>query len=1188
MALPSHNSILRLVVPIVVILSCTLLNNSCRRSTKEPFQPQNATSKNLHWYKQAVVDLGYRIVLSSVNEGLAVSRGMGKDVKGKAYRLQSGEWIPFYDYAYSDFPLISSVNSSGIWTINHLVHNGSYRPVHSIFREGSRKEIPLPRIMWDEVDYVMFKGMQLLEDGTAWMVGQQGHILFYDRFQWKEIKSPLISQSQENVYAGDLNDISMTTQSSGWAVGRNGAVIRYHNGHWAKVVSPTDKNLNKLSMVDDSTGWAVGYGGTILQCLNYQWRIVETDIREQLFSVKALDRNNAWIVGNNSTLLSFNGREWMIDESIKTYDDQFADISAVRDSTGNIFLWIIGNQGIYTTYQSIGFSFTDITGESGLRRVGRLGHFFFQSHSSLPDALIANDGGIGLLYNNFGSNIFADVTAETELIDAPRDASIIALGDVNNDGEQDMLQIIDHKNFSFYLGTSSGRYRNYTVRSGLHFDEINSLAQNAAAFVDLNVDGNLDIYLSNYDLPDQILLGNGTGSFLRWRDSTGIRKIEGHASYGAVIADVNNDRLPDILIPYYVSLKKKFFSLFLNGGGMKFVEKENPVFSSTADLAPTAITSSDYNNDGHLDLFIFSTKVPPMLWINDGNGNFSNVSVSVGLETFVGHAEPINGIVGSADVNNDGWMDVYAGTKLYLNSPQFQYHEVSERVGIQFAGTPTFVDSDDDGDLDLYIGSSRESLGRGDRAALFRNNLDKRNFVKFRLTGTVSNRSAVGAKIILTDNAGNKQVRWIGLGGSQLVSQHLHEVHFGVDTSQYFSAEITFPSGTTKKIKDIRAGSTVTVSESDVVSGWLLSILRSIQRTGRLLSTMKLLWYSLLLIIVLGALLLSIKLLSVPNHFPAAVLTIITVLLYLILLHVTIYEREILSSLILLGGTLFISGTVMLMMRSVYRKREERHISHYRILELIGTGGMGKVYKAVDTMSKKVVALKVLHPELLNDPENRRRLSAEGHLLSTFHHPHIVKVYEVGESHGRGFIAMEYLNGGTVKERLNREHPLPLEQIKKIILQVCDGLTEVHNKGIIHRDLKTGNLMHDANGNIRIMDFGLSKSPLVTTMTSLGTVLGTLGYVAPEQVTSLNVDRRTDIFSLGVIMYELMTNELPFKGENEIALIHSIFNTMPPLPTQLRNDLSKPWDEVVMKCLAKDMTDRYSTVQDVSSKIHNL
>jgi serine/threonine-protein kinase len=183
---------------------------------------------------------------------------------------------------------------------------------------------------------------------------------------------------------------------------------------------------------------------------------------------------------------------------------------------------------------------------------------------------------------------------------------------------------------------------------------------------------------------------------------------------------------------------------------------------------------------------------------------------------------------------------------------------------------------------------------------------------------------------------------------------------------------------------------------------------------------------------------------------------------------------------------------------------------------------------------------------------------------------------------------MEYLTGGTLKQLLNRIHPLPFTEIKRLLLQVCEGLSEIHKHGIIHRDLKTGNIMLDADQNVRIMDFGLSKSPLVTTMTSLGTVLGTLGYVAPEQITNQTIDQRTDIFSLGVIIYELLTNTLPFKGENEIALIHSIFNVVPPPPSAIRQDASSSWDAITAQCLAKIPDQRLGSAVKVRQLIENL
>ncbi|MBZ0180833.1 MAG: serine/threonine protein kinase, partial [Melioribacteraceae bacterium] len=157
-----------------------------------------------------------------------------------------------------------------------------------------------------------------------------------------------------------------------------------------------------------------------------------------------------------------------------------------------------------------------------------------------------------------------------------------------------------------------------------------------------------------------------------------------------------------------------------------------------------------------------------------------------------------------------------------------------------------------------------------------------------------------------------------------------------------------------------------------------------------------------------------------------------------------------------------------------------------------------------------------------------------------------------------------------------------------IIFQICDGLHFIHSKEIIHRDLKSQNIMFDGDKNLRIMDFGLSKSPLVSTMTSLGTVVGTLGYVAPEQVTGIEVDSRTDIFSLGVIMYQMITKELPFNGENEIALIHSIFNTQPKSPSEVNGNSTKELDAIILKTLAKEPGDRYNNVIELKSELNRI
>ncbi|MFN3562206.1 MAG: serine/threonine protein kinase, partial [Chloroherpetonaceae bacterium] len=272
----------------------------------------------------------------------------------------------------------------------------------------------------------------------------------------------------------------------------------------------------------------------------------------------------------------------------------------------------------------------------------------------------------------------------------------------------------------------------------------------------------------------------------------------------------------------------------------------------------------------------------------------------------------------------------------------------------------------------------------------------------------------------------------------------------------------------------------------------------------------------------------------------------------------------------------------------ILENRKNRYIGHYELKHLLGEGGMGKVYQAIDRRTKQVVAVKVLHAALLNDIENRRRLTNEGQLLRELHHPNIIKVYEVGETQEQVYLVMEYLAGGTLKAYLNAHHPIPLEKIQQLSLQICDGLAEIHQRGIVHRDLKTTNLMLDEKENVRIMDFGLSKSPLISMKTTLGTIIGTLGYVAPEQITGTITDARTDIFSFGVVLYELCTNQQPFTGENEMAVIHAIFNRTPTPICDLRPDLPKSIERIVSKCLQHDLTMRYQSIEEVRQDLENL
>lgn len=262
-------------------------------------------------------------------------------------------------------------------------------------------------------------------------------------------------------------------------------------------------------------------------------------------------------------------------------------------------------------------------------------------------------------------------------------------------------------------------------------------------------------------------------------------------------------------------------------------------------------------------------------------------------------------------------------------------------------------------------------------------------------------------------------------------------------------------------------------------------------------------------------------------------------------------------------------------------------ISHYRVLERLGEGGMGVVYKAEDTKLKRTVALKFLSPELTRDAEAKERFVREAQAASALDHPNICTVHEIDERNGRTFIAMACIDGPELKEKI-QAGPLKSDEALDIAIQVACGLQAAHEKGIFHRDLKSGNIMVSSGGQAKIMDFGLAKSTGQTTITRTGAAIGTVAYMSPEQARGETVDHQTDIWSLGVVLYEMLTGQLPFKGDREQTVIYSILNVDPEPVTELRKEVPGSLDTIVKRCLEKDSAKRYQSVRDLLADLRTV
>ncbi len=277
-----------------------------------------------------------------------------------------------------------------------------------------------------------------------------------------------------------------------------------------------------------------------------------------------------------------------------------------------------------------------------------------------------------------------------------------------------------------------------------------------------------------------------------------------------------------------------------------------------------------------------------------------------------------------------------------------------------------------------------------------------------------------------------------------------------------------------------------------------------------------------------------------------------------------------------------------MMMKKIPEQRIPEKIGHFRIIGELGRGGMGDIYKAVQEPLNRVVALKVLSPQLSRDEEFAKRFEIEAKAISLLQHQNIVSIYEYGEESGLRYFAMQYVDGMDLGKYIYLGKPISITEIIDLAKQICRGLRYAHSRNIIHRDIKPQNVLLEKNGVARLSDFGIAKIFSGTNITMTGSAVGTPEYMSPEQAQGIKLDAQTDIYSLGILIYEMLAKKPPFTGNNAMAVAYKQVHELPLPPSVKRKDTPKRLELIVLKALKKDKRDRYTSVEEMLEHLDSV
>lgn len=1133
-------------------------------------------------FQQRIANGNQIIMLDSLN-GFASAGGGGFETAGGFYQFKNGKWKVSMAFPYSDSPILKVFSPTSVFGLHHLVHYDNWKYIFYHFNGQNWNRIDIPLIKWDETDYVIIKSIDGSSENDLWLAGQKSAILRYKNKTWVPVHSPVVWKEGDGDFDKDFNAVKAIRPNLVYVAGRNGIFIRFDDAFGKLIPLPVKTNIITMDADENGTlflatdqGEVVSYDGKIA-------RLIPTPFPGQrINSIRKAKSGSLFITQNSTVFRLMPDNSWV---PVLDAGQLKSGLNAVSDIPGSTDekLIFLTSDGIYSSSKRGKISFRESSAEANITATSRGGLFFDADGDHAPDLLLTGEmGQPDLLMKNNGTGIFSDVTFESGLLKSSNGSLTAVSGDIDNDNDQDLVTVrTDNHQLSIWRNTGNAKFTDVTDWSGLgSYQPVFSQIYwgHSLQFVDIDLDGDNDLIKSDWDNGLIVFLNNGIGQFSRspLPDYSFLNSKKEHR-----LMSTNFILRPDgkwnQLITSAVSgswfgvLDPKTLTFTTLTAYPKLLTTASVVFQNPADSVPS-IFLPDRN-------------------ISDRFGRISGDSLLIyNNPVYLGSA-PVypgfpNGFNSAADMNLDGKPDLFISNHLLI-SDSLGFNDTRETNGLSPEGNIFTADYNGDGATDVLITQGSE-FGRKS-TILFANLASREKFIRIHPEGSSSVADGQTCQIEIypsgTVVAGNPLSQTtVGFNGSAAATSLPLPVILSTRNSDKVSVRVVFPSGSERWINEATAGSLVTVTEFSEPLHSAYLFFRGVTKLVRYFiwwEELAKLWFHSILIFGIFRLLKSRDLKSI---YKWPVWWIGFSLLYLFGFYFTIQLEPWKNWLIpTLFATLFpVSGIGLSFAWKRYIRTN--YIGPYRIERLIGEGSSGKVFQVFSPADKKMLALKVYHTRTFDSAEGVIRFQREVAAGSQLEHPTIVKIYGQGSTNSSRYLTMDYVDGENLRDWLTRD--VSVQQVVLWLKTLADGIQYMHDSGIFHRDLKTENIMVTRSGEIKIMDLGLAKTNVFATMTRLGTSVGTLAYMSPQQAVGMPLDESSDVYSLGVIGYELLSGgTLPVSGDNDMAFVYNIFNQKPE-PVSVYNDKVDPdLEAIIMKSIAKQPEDRFGSAKDFGEEL---